>query len=387
MIKKRIFTLMVCILVLALLFAGCIEGSFKKTETVVTKLDSNENVQWTAVIENNGYASARSLAPLSSRFIQTSDKGFFIAGIFSNSSAGDSLRTLKIDRAGNVVWDKRIPVPGGELFALHQRDDDGYLVFWNDGSVYNFNATGDLEQIVTIPEQIHRIQGDAYSAISLRSISPGTGGNLTAILTGGDYYSVQNPVLVAGLSQNGAVLWEKSHELNNPAGATSIIQTRDGGFLLGKFFFDDKQGGGKTILVEKTGPDSSIAWDTTLGICTSTFCNNDLLGMHESAGQGYELIYQSHEQNGNHPATIVNARLDPDGQVVQQELLTGIPGLPAWFLQQDGRALEIVSLVPERVQKFLIPENSGDNPPTVTIHYILDTDDGGYALLATRYYW
>lgn len=388
--KAGYFILIICLSLIFTTCTGCIEGSFKKTETVITKLDSNENVQWTAAIENNDYATARSLAPLSSRFIQTSDKGFFIAGLFFNSTADNSLRVLKTDSAGNLVWDKRLSGQTGELLTLFQRNDGGYLVFWKDGRVYNFDATGTREQVVNIPEQIHKMQGAAYSGVSPCSLIPGADGNLSMILSGGDYYSIENPVIIAGLAQNGTVLWEKSYELKNPDGTRSIIPTRDGGFLLGKFYFDEKVGGGKKILVEKTGPGTSIAWDTAPGTCNSTLCIDDLLGIHESADKGYEIVYQSEEQrnaSANNPVKTVYARLDQNGQVVQQEVLTGISGLPPWFLPQDGQSLEITSLVNERVINSMIPENSRDNPPTVRVHYLLKTDDGGYALLGTRYYW
>jgi hypothetical protein len=386
--KIDCFILVICFSIIFTMFTGCIEGSFKKTDTVLMKLDSAENVQWTSVIDNNDYAAARSLAPTSSQYIQTSDNGFFITGFFTNRSGDHGIRMLKTDREGNLVWEKRLPGQTGAILAIHQRNDGGYSMFWNDGRVYNFDASGTIEKIVNIPEQVHQIPGTAYPAVTMRSITRTSDGNLSTIMTGGDYNTLQQPVVIAGLSQNGTILWEKTYDLKNLAGTTSLIQTRDGGFIIGKFFYSNEPGGGKKILIEKTDPNTSIVWDSTLGICNYTFCNNDLLGMHESANQGYDIIYQTHEQSNassGNPVVTVYARLDNNGQVMQQDLLTNISGLPLWLFDQRGSSLEFADMVNGRLKNSKIPENNQGNP-VIRFVSLLKTDDGGYALLGTRYY-
>ncbi|MGB7787991.1 hypothetical protein, partial [Methanoregula sp.] len=92
--KTSYIILIICFFIIFTLVTGCIESSFKKTDMVLVKLDRAKNIQWTAVIDNNDYATSQSLAPSSSQYIQTSDKGFFIAGFFFNSSGGHSLRIL-----------------------------------------------------------------------------------------------------------------------------------------------------------------------------------------------------------------------------------------------------------------------------------------------------
>ncbi|MGB7787236.1 hypothetical protein, partial [Methanoregula sp.] len=275
------------------------------------------------------------------------------------------------------------------ILAILQRNDGGYSVFWKDGRVYNFDASGTMERIVSIPEQIYQTRGTAYPGVTPRSIAYTPDGTMSAIMTGGDYNDQQPPLVIAGLSQNGTVLWERPYELKNMTGATSLIQTRDGGFLLGKFYYSDEPGGGKKILIEKTDANSSIAWDSTLGICNYTFCNNDLLGMHASANQGYDIIYQSHEQNNassGNPVVTVYARLDSSGQAMQQEILTNITELPTWFFDQSGSSPEFADMVQESVTNTVIHGNSQVNP-TIGFVSILKTGDGGYALLGIRDYW
>jgi hypothetical protein len=385
--KKRIFIILIIGLsIIVTVFTGCIESSFKKTDTVLTKLDSNEIIEWTTVIENKDYSTAQSLSP-SNRFIQTSDKGFFIAGFFFNSSGGN-IRLLKIDSNGTLVWEKRIPSQTGEILTIIQRNDGGYSIFSRDGRVYNFDISGTLERSIDVSDQINQTPGGGHPHITLRSITRTSGSDL--ILIGDNSANIWDPVVIARLSQNGTVLMEKTFSKENMDGTTSIIQTQDEGLLLGKIFYLDQLGGGKQILLEKTDTNTSIVWNSTLGICSFTFCNNDLLGMHESGNQGYDIIYQSHEQSnrsqGNMPVDTVYAQLDNNGQVIQQELLTNVSGLPQWIFYQSDISSELINLIPERAMNAIIAEKSQGNP-TNRFDSLIKTDDGGSALLGTRYYW
>ena len=385
--KKRVFIIfIICLSIIVTVFTGCIESSYKKTETVLTKLDSTEKVQWITIIDNKDYSTAQSLSP-SNRFIQTSDKGFLIASFFFNNSGGN-IRLLKIDRAGTLLWEKRIPGQTGEILAIIQRNDGGYSIFSRDGCVYNFDVSGTLERITDISDQINQTPGGGHPQITLRSIAGTSGSDL--IVIGDNSANIWQPVVIARLSQNGTVLMEKTYARENMDGTTSLIQTPDGGLLLGKFFYIDRPGGGKQILIEKTDTNNSIVWNSTLGTCRFAFCNNDLLGMHESADKGYDVIYQSHEQTnrskGNMPVDIVYARLDNNGQLIQQDILPTVSGLPPWVFYQSDISSELINLIPEKAMNAIIAEKSQGNP-TNRFDSLLKTDDGGYVVLGSRYYY
>lgn len=387
MMKKRVLIIfIICLSIILTAFTGCIESSYKKTETVLTKLDSTEKVQWTTVIDNKDYSTSQSLSP-SNRFIQTSDKGFFIAGFFFTSSGGN-IRLLKTDSAGTLLWEKRIPGQTGEILAIIQRNDGGYSIFSRDGRVFNFDTSGTMERIVDISDQINQTPGGGRPHITLRSITRTSDRDM--ILIGDNSANIWQPVVIARLSQNGTVLMAKTYARENMDGTTSLLQTQDGGLLLGKFFNIDQSGGGKQILIEKTDTNNSIVWNSTLGTCRFTFCNNDLLGMHESADKGYNIIYQSHEQTnrskGNMPVDIVYARLDNNGQLIQQDILPTVSGLPPWVFYQSDISSELINLIPEKAMNAIIAEKSQGNP-TNRFDSLLKTDDGGYIVLGSRYYY
>lgn len=367
-------------------FAGCIEGHFKQTETVITKLSTTENIQWMTIIDNKDYSTAQSLSP-SNRFIQTSDQGFFVAGFFFNHSGGN-IRLLKTDSDGTILWEKRISGPSGEILTIIQRTDGGYSIFTRDGRVYIFDESGTLERITDISDQINQTPGGGHPQITLRSISRAAGTDMIAIAD--NAANIWQPILITLLSQNGTVLTEKTYSRDTMEGTTSFIQTRDGGLLLGKFFYIDRPGGGKQILIEKTDTNTSVIWNFTLGTCRFAFCNNDLLGMYEDADKVYDIIYQSHEQSnrskGNMPVDIVYARLNTNGEVIQQERLTSVSGLPSWIFTQSDISSELVNLIPENIQNAIIAKNAQGNPIT-RFDSLIRTDDGGYVVLGSRYYY
>ncbi|MDO9325559.1 MAG: hypothetical protein Q7T80_11460, partial [Methanoregula sp.] len=115
-----------------------------------------------------------------------------------------------------------------------------------------------------------------------------------------------------------------------------------------------------------------------------------LLGLHESANQGYDILYQSHEQSnrskGNMPVDTVYARLDNNGHLIQQELLTNVSGLPPWIFYQSDISSELISLIPERTMDSIIADKRQGNP-TNRFDSLLKMEDGGYVVLGSRYYF
>jgi len=385
--RRKILIVIIGILTIIAIFAGCIESSSGITETTVTKLYSAKNVQWMTVIENTGYSTSQSLAP-SNRFIQTSDGGFFIAGFFFNNSGGFGLRTLKIDSAGNLSWEKRFPGLTGEILTLLQRDDGGYLVFTREGRLFMFDSSGLMEGTQDISDKINQTPGGGRPQITLLSALCTPSNTLT--VTGNNNANVYRPVLIATFSRNGTLLGERNYPGGTIDASTPLLPIQDGGLLLGKSFSTDKPGGGKQILIEKTDANGLVVWDSPLGICNFSFCNNDLLGMDESANREYDVIYQSHEQSnrspGNMPVKFVHAELDRNGRVIKQDMVTDISELPLWIFNQDDSSSELINLIDERTMNAVIAEKRRGNPVN-RFDTFLKTGDGGYALLGTRYYF
>src|SRR5208282_3835376 len=174
--------------------AGCIEGSFTKTETVLVKLDSQENIQGVSVIQNPDYATATALAPRFYQFIQTSDNGFFVAGYYSNRSGYTTLRVFRADSNGTHIWDEKlagVESMGGPMISPVQWEDGGYSVILSSGMVYNFDSAGRSLGVTNIQDPICRTNGTVCYDLTPVSLTQDPDGSLTWILTNGNFSTSQ----------------------------------------------------------------------------------------------------------------------------------------------------------------------------------------------------
>jgi hypothetical protein len=380
--------IILCSAFLFLCFSGCIEGSFTKTETVLAKLDRAGNPEWISVFENSGYANARSLAPGTVQGIQTSD-GFFLAGFFTNTTGAGYLRVLKTDSSGNLIHETMLPAIQGQVLLITRRDDGGYLIVSRPGQMYTFSGQGDLEKAVDISEQVNQLSASEpasqkNSPITLLSISRSGTGDLAAIVR--NHADIYHPVQMILLSANGTVRKIPIPESAGIDQALSVWPTQDGELILEKSVYGNQPGGGKQILLERIDANGTIIWNTTLGACNYTFCTNDLVGLSERGFREFEILYQSHEQSNassSSPVMIIHTRLDDTGHVTEQKIISDVSGLPSWIFR-TGSSSDFRDLINERALTVMSSDKSNGKSGILSVS-ILGTDDGGYALIATRY--
>jgi len=171
-------------------------------------------------------------------FQQTSDGGFILGGASSSDSSGDKTQhsrggydfwIVKTDGSGNKLWDHRF---GGSntdrLTSLQQTSDGGYIL----GGTSLSDSSGDRSQ--------H------------------TRGNY-------DYWIVRTDAA-------GNKLWDKRFGGSGPDNLYSIRQTLDGGFILGGSSLSDSSGdkmqhtrGSFDYWVVKTDSTGNLQWERRFG--------------------------------------------------------------------------------------------------------------------------
>ncbi len=171
---------------------------------------------------------------------QTKDGGYILGGASKSNISGDKTENwsgsndwwiVKIDRYGNIIWQKTIEGAGAGIYGftlMIQTKDGGYLL----GSTSSAGIIGDKTQ--------------ANFGIY-------------------DYWIVK-------LDSNGNVLWDKSFGGSDGDWLQSIEQTSDGGFILGGYSYSDISGN-KTenrinmtdYWVIKTDINGNIEWQNTIG--------------------------------------------------------------------------------------------------------------------------
>ncbi|MEM1319819.1 MAG: gliding motility-associated C-terminal domain-containing protein [Bacteroidota bacterium] len=169
---------------------------------------------------------------------QTADEGYIMAGYSSSSSNGDitdpteglgDFWVVKMDRDGNVEWDDRYGGNGEERpYSVKQTNDGGYI-----------------------------IGGWSFSGIS---------GDKTQLSRGSfDYWIVKTDA-------NGLIEWDRTYGGAGTDILYDLIQTSDGGYLLGGNSMSDISGekshnsyGSDDFWVIKIDATGNIEWDRTYG--------------------------------------------------------------------------------------------------------------------------
>jgi len=236
--------------------AGMIVGGFsysnksgQKTQNIrgasdywVVKMDQHGKIEWDKTIGGNGDDYFRSL-------IQTSDGGYALIGFsYSNisvekdeDSRGDSdYWMVKLDKHGNIQWNKTIGGSGSEFIAyIRQSSDDGYI-----------------------------LAGSSNSNISGEKTEDSRGGF--------DYWLVK-------LDKNGEKVWDKTIGGSSDDGCSAVIITSDGGVALGGFSISNASGeksensrGLFDLWIVKLDKFGKIEWDKTVGGSDGDFCHSML---------------------------------------------------------------------------------------------------------------
>ncbi|MEZ5107269.1 MAG: hypothetical protein R2757_22380 [Draconibacterium sp.] len=226
---------------------------------LLKKLDSNGTLQWEKELEGAAYS-----------IVQTIDGGYALAGrIRSEEKKG--LWVVKLDSNGILQWDKTFE--GYQANSIIQTTDGGLAVagfVWIKGYYENSGF-----QIIKIDKQGTLLWSKTYAggansdeAQSIIQTKDGgyvvTGfifkGNTTQILNS----YINNDLWVLKLNSNGEKQWEQSFGGDYDDGANSIVQTTDGGYILAGYT-KSKGNGEKDFWVLKLSVSGDLQWDKSFG--------------------------------------------------------------------------------------------------------------------------
>jgi len=173
----------------------------------IIKIDKNGNKIWDKTFGGKEWDGAKSI-------IQSKDGGFITVGWTYSKGAGDrDIWIIKIDKDGNKIWDKTF---GGkkreEVYSIKQTKDGGYIVA---GCTYSKGA-GDRD------------------------------------------------MWIIKIDEDGKKIWDKTFGGKERDAVYSIIQTKDGGFILAGSTHS-KGAGDRDVWIVKIDKNGNKIWDKTLG--------------------------------------------------------------------------------------------------------------------------
>jgi hypothetical protein len=238
------------------------DKSFEKSENGrgngdywVIKVDSHGNIQWDKTIGGNGFDEFKSV-------IQTSDGGYALVGSSNsnisfekteNSYGSSDYWLVKLDKMGNVQWDKTIGGSGDDYVEeIIQTKDDGYI-----------------------------LAGSSNSNISADKSANSRGGM---------------DVWVVKLNKYGEKVWDKTFGGNDDDWCSSFAATVDGGVIVCGSSLSNISGektensrGGFDYWLLKLDSKGSLEWDKTVGGNGNEFCQN----VFQTADKGYIIAGSS----------------------------------------------------------------------------------------------
>jgi hypothetical protein len=217
--------------------------------------------------------------------IQTSDGGYAIAGeTYSYAQDGDGDAWLvKTDANGNMQWNKPYPHGGLEgCYCVIQTNDGGYALACHAGGqpsyAYDFwlvktDASGNIVW--------DKMYGGIYRDIPYQVIQTGDGGyamvGYTATALNHDQF---RDAWLVKTDANGNMQWSKTYGGAGPDSAYSIVQTADGGYVLGGDTASFGAGGTDFWLIKVDGY-GNMQWNKTYG------------GTSDDGGEGTSAIQAS----------------------------------------------------------------------------------------------
>ena len=264
---------------------GDVSGNHGTIDFWVVKLDGSGNIEWQNAMGGTDHDYAREVR-------QTVDGGYVVVG-FTYSTNGDVIGNhgdadywvVKLDTSGNVQWQKTLGGTfGDEGDSIQQTADGGYIV-----AGHSFSSDGD--------------------------VSSGNQGLR-------DYWVVK-------LDSSGNIQWENSMGGSATEYGKSVIQTSDGGYLIGGETSSSDgditghQGAGDYWLV-KLNNNGIMEWQKTLGGSLDDEANC----VKQVSDGGYLVAGRSGSNDGdvtgNHGSPdFWVVKLNPNGNLIWQKSLGG----------------------------------------------------------------
>jgi hypothetical protein len=257
---------------------------------------------------------------------QTFDGGYIVAGNTRSFGAGaQDFWVLKLDGSGNLQWQKTYGRKNDDWAnSIQQTTDGGYVVagknqpdyplpygtFW----VLKLDGSGNVQW------QSGYIHGAASSAGARSIQQTSDGGYVVAGYIMFSSFPYDYELWVLKLDDRGNVQWQKTYGTSNWEGANSIQQTSDGGYIVAGYTHDWMN---PDFWVLKLDGSGNVQWQKTFGMKYNDGANS----IQQTSDGGYIVVGGAYI-----------LKLDDRGNVHWQKTYWGGAGETAYSIQKttDG---------------------------------------------------
>ena len=237
-------------------------------DIAVLKLDRNGNVLW-----QKAYSGTGTSRDEPADIIQTSEGGYILVGTIFNTFGGNAFWVLKLDADGNVSWQQMFGGSNADYPSnIVQTADGGYIIA---GYTYSFGANSDIWILKlssnggVLWQKVYG--GPGYEFGRIQQVSDG--GYVIAGATMSSSGNSTADILVMKLDQSGNVIWEKIYAGSQLDSASAMIETPDREYIIsgGTYSFG---AGNEDVFVLKLDENGNIIWQKTYGGTSNDFANN-----------------------------------------------------------------------------------------------------------------
>jgi len=256
-------------------------GSSKAEDVdiLVLKLSSDGSLLWQ---KTYGRETSTESTKIYARggIIQTRDGGFFLVGAIVPSETNiASILVLKLDSAGNILWDKIFKAPGLQWGdSVQQTPDGGYIVGGEalgyplirsaekaQPLIFKLDSNGNIEW-----QKLYEGYGK-FSTYRMNIITAQDNGYVVAdsvehsmIVTPWGAWEYNGDFWVFKLDQSGNILWQNLYGGGGWDQAYALCETHDGGYAVAGYTESYGRGSseGWILKLEAAG---NISWQKTYG--------------------------------------------------------------------------------------------------------------------------
>ncbi len=267
------------------------------------KLDKDGNIEWQK--ESDGY-SERGKA-----IHQTFDGGYIVIGETNSSGAGSQdILVLKLDKDGNILWKKTYGSDGYEgANDIKQTTDGGYIISGYSGTlgsgafdawIIKLDSNGNVG--TGFPGTWQKTFGGGGSTNDyLSSIQQTSDGGYIAAGNTESFGEGSTDLWVFKLLANGDIDWQKTFGSTGNEGASSVQEVYQGGYVIAGSGFD----GSWILRLDQSG---NKIWEKTYGNSS----NDNAASVRQTSDNGF-IVAGWTSYLGNNRFLI--AKLDADGDV------------------------------------------------------------------------
>lgn len=253
---------------------------------------------------------------------ETEEGGFILVGNTATRGEGSDMFLVKTDALGNCTWSRAFGGSGEDVgYFVQQTDDGGYIVV---GSSNSYAMGGELLWLVKTDGNGSLIWDKTFGGFVSSS---GDGGWSVQQTADGGYIAAgytqssgrgRKDLWLVKTDREGSLLWEKSFGGSEDDVGMSVLQSRDGGYIVAGRTASFGQGGDDIWLL-KTDSRGKELWNETYG------------GRGDDAGfqvvereDGYVLVGRT--ESGEKDRRIELIAVDSEGRELWERTYQGSSG-------------------------------------------------------------